>query len=464
MENLNINAILKHRVKNSIDTIQPILKVCGNRHRYTLLIHILDKPRTLKDLTEFTNLSKTALSNHLRKLQKTGLVLRKDYGLYEISPRGIEIFQFIASLYDRFLIDSTHVSPTYELDHQNSSEIKSSLKQYMVTKPAHYQYGWISFNSCISGILQSLGVSIDLHDISGSTGYCFLTNIKKSILDASGPTGFSNYIWTEIFHGIEQFGWQLVLHKETDPYYPSLTKNHELQVQALRLYYWVCDQLQKEDRPLILWGAPVPEYAIVNGFEDFHYDVSTFRSIMGMSEDLIRFDMLQSPGVLHAMKIVKKAQEVSQEMYDFHSIGRAITFMTKAPPLQDFINGLDAYQHWHDMILKNIDNHDVYHGNSYLGESYLELKRDAAIYLNRLAKKYPEEQFGHYLELAAHEFSEMGDILHKFQQLFPFAMQGKMTEDKCRKGAKLIKLLEDYEKSAVKYLKNVKNLWKVKKR
>lgn len=81
------------------EEVLSIIKALGNENRLQVLSLLLKNQQSFQSLMNFTNLKKTALSNHLNKLIKNGLILRSDHGVYTITPDGILFLQTILNSY-----------------------------------------------------------------------------------------------------------------------------------------------------------------------------------------------------------------------------------------------------------------------------------------------------------------------------------------------------------------------------
>lgn len=75
----------------SFEDILTILKAISNNKRLTILITLISGEKSFNDLKEDTELQKTALSNHLKKLINATLILRADYNRYQLTSDG-ELF------------------------------------------------------------------------------------------------------------------------------------------------------------------------------------------------------------------------------------------------------------------------------------------------------------------------------------------------------------------------------------
>lgn len=76
-----------------------VLRAIANEKRLQILTALLHRPRSFSELRELTSLGKTALSHHLGLLVKSGVILQKSRGQYEVSADGQIILTAISSAY-----------------------------------------------------------------------------------------------------------------------------------------------------------------------------------------------------------------------------------------------------------------------------------------------------------------------------------------------------------------------------
>ena len=86
-------------VLESLDDIVSLLRVLDHPQRMKILAVMFSETKTFQELTEFTNLQKSALGNHLSALQEKNLIEKLDRGLYKLSIDGESLFEHIAQSY-----------------------------------------------------------------------------------------------------------------------------------------------------------------------------------------------------------------------------------------------------------------------------------------------------------------------------------------------------------------------------
>lgn len=357
------------------------------------------------------------------------------------------------------------------------------VRKEVEVKPI-YQQCWISYLGAASGILKSLGKECDVVDIGGYSGWSFFVNVMKGALCPSGPTAHNAYL--HMNSGVSDLGFDI------ESYYiprsfPS--KEGELSEEddekAKQLFDAVKTKIDKTNKPVILWGIPVPEYGIVYGYTEDSYLVSTFRNLHNQPDDPIRYDQIQAPGWMHFFSFNEEIS-ILESQRDKDAIIRAFNFAIgqiklayskyadeegKPVPIkpleknsvyltsENYVTGPNAFIEWADVLESVGDEPHSYHGNSYVAECALEGKITAVEFLIRLKQKYEGKRQSEYFNKAALAFTESLKILREFNSIFPFAFQGDMSQTKRKKGAKLLRKIHPHELEAIEHLRSALYNW-----
>jgi hypothetical protein len=333
------------------------------------------------------------------------------------------------------------------------------MEKKLTIEPS-YQPCWISYLGSVSGVMKALGKEEhDLVNTGGYTGYAFaLPNVSKNTTCPSGPTSLGK-MWQEIMKGTDVLGYSI---KQFDD--PSCYPTQEGIVspqdrdRASKFFHRIKTVID-QDNPVVLWGLPIPEYGIVTGYQENSYLVSTYRSLVNQPDEPVTFDALQAPGGLHAVIFGDQVNEITPSD-DKNTLKRAITLAEGQLTEDNYVAGALAYNTWADVLEKAPQKDILYHGNSYVNECTLEAKDLAAAFLDRLAKKYESEPFSAYLREAAENFNEIVGLLKSFQNIFPFALEGDLSEEKRLEGAKILRKAIPYEKQALSLMKKALDAWK----
>jgi len=444
---------------NSSEEIAEFLKSAAHPARVHVLTLLKRGEQEFSVLLQQTNLSKTALANHMNHLVQMGLVQRVARGEYALTVDGKELLNATTTVYKNSIRrEEAQREPL--LNRYTKSMIEGKqLSKKVISNEAVYQPCWLSYTGAMAGSLQSLGVSCDMVDVGGYSGYAFLINVSKGMTCPSGPTALPMETWTKIHRGTEKLGWTIE-HYEYPNSYPKkegCPTPEEIEV-AKRLFAKIKQEIDQRDRPVVLWGLVVPEYGIVNGYEGDSYITSTFRSLTKQPETPIPFHDLKAPGCIDAFffrdQVKPDPETVSKE-----AVNRAVQFATaKVPILDNYVAGPAALDEWANVLERVPEEKQNYHGNSYVGACVAEGQSISAEFLKRLARKYRGKQSEHLL--AASESHEKGaKLMEEFTRIFPFKFEGEMKLEDRKRGAEILRKTMLHEEEAIKHMKKAAESW-----
>lgn len=433
--------------------IAELLRSAAHPARIQILAILLREEHEFSKLMQHTELSKTALANHLNLLMKKGLVQRVARGEYKLTVDGKELLNAAAVMYK----DSTQREEERRellLRSYTKGLIEGKkLNKKIISKKTEYLPCWLSYTGAIAGSLKALGVDCDPVDVGGYSGYAFLINVSKGVTCPSGPTALPLKTWKQIYKGTESLGWTIE-HYEYPHDYPAKEGNptpQEIEI-AKRLFEKIKREIDERDRPVVLWGLVAPEYGIVKGYEGNSYITSTFRTLTKKPEDLINFYDLKAPGCIDAFFFRDKV-DVDATEADREALERAINFAAaNVPILGNYVGGPAALDEWANVLENLPEEKQNYMGNSYVSACVAEGRWMSREFLNRLAKKYHGEQLKHLQE--ASECYEKGwKLMEEFMRIFPFKFQGEMKLKDRKKGAEILRKVKPFEEEAIKHMK-----------
>jgi hypothetical protein len=297
-----------------------------------------------------------------------------------------------------------------------------------------------------------LGMSCDMVDVGGYSGYAFLINVSKGMTCPSGPTALPMETWTKIHRGTEKLGWTIE-HYEYPHSYPKKEGRptpEEIEV-AKKLFAKVKQEIDQRDRPVVLWGLVVPEYGIVNGYEGDSYITSTFRSLTKQPETPISFHDLKAPGCIDAFFFRDRAKN-DPETVSKEAVTRAFQFATaKVPVLGNYVAGPAALDEWANVLERVPEEKQNYHGNSYVGACVAEGRAISAEFLRRLAGKRKGKQSERLLA-ASERYGKGAKLMEEFTRIFPFKFEGEMKLADRKRGAEILRKTRLFEEEAIKHL------------
>ncbi|MHA1449590.1 MAG: winged helix-turn-helix domain-containing protein [Candidatus Hodarchaeales archaeon] len=460
MKDENKDDIVEDTLLNYNKQISRLVKAIASDKRITILGYLMKGSSEFRDLKKKTGIEKTALANHLTKLLDSGLIEKVGHGEYSITNDGKDIASAIAVMYDQSQAKKSRMQTRYTRWMMKMEEKIAKTKEEPV-----YQSCWISYLGSVAGVVKSLGKECDITTVGGYTGYSFMINVSNDQTCPSGPTSLGEW-WNDIIEATTLLGWNIYSYDEKEEYskmksFPE--KEGELTEKdierAEKLYQLVKSSIDN-DKPVVAWGLPIPEYGIIKGYKDHSYIVSTFRHLSNMREDPVRYDELQAPGCLHGIFFREKTGKEITSEDDKKAIERAIRMAEGVEKQQDnYVTGPEAFTRWADILEKGEEANVIYHGNSYVGECINEARAIAEIFIKRLVEKYTGRKQEQSLINAVEAYGEVSKQMAEFVKVFPFAMDGDLSTDKRKQGAEILRKAKEHELTAISFLKAAIDNW-----
>jgi DNA-binding HxlR family transcriptional regulator len=433
--------------------IAELLRSAAHPARIQILALLLREEHEFSKLMQHTELSKTALANHLKLLMKNGLVKRVTRGEYDLTADGKELLNAAATMYkDSTRREEERREVLFRSYTKGLIEGKK-LNKKVISKKVEYLPCWLSYTGAIAGSLRALDVDCDTVDVGGYSGYAFLINVSKGITCPSGPTAVTNEIWKQMLKGTESLGWTIESY-EYPHSYPAEEGNptpQEIEM-AKKLFEKIKREIDERDRPVVLWGLVAPEYGIVKGYEGNSYLTSTFRTLNNQPEEPINFYDLKAPGCIDALFFRDKVEQDAAAV-DRGALEKAINFAAATVPIRNnYVGGPAALDEWANVLENLPEEKQNYMGNSYVGACVCEGRSMCAEFLNRLSKKHAGKQSKH-LQEAAERYEKARKLMEEFMRIFPFKFQGKMKLEDRKKGAQILRKVRPFEEEAIKHMK-----------
>ena len=439
--------------------VAELLRSAAHPVRIQVLALLLQGEHDFSKLMQHTELSKTALANHLNQLMKKGLVQRVARGKYNLTVDGKELLNAAAAVYKDSARREEERRKLLSRRYTEGLIEGKSLSKKVISKKAEYQPCWLSYTGAIAGSLRALGVNCDPTDVGGYSGYAFIINVAKGVTCPSGPTALPLETWKQIHKGTESLGWTMK-HYEYPHSYPAEEGNptpQEIEI-AKNLFKKIKQEIDERDKPVVLWGLAIPEYGIVKGYEGDFYITSTFRSLINQPEEPILFYDLKAPGCIDAF-FFRDRVERDAAVADREALERAINFAEAKVPIHDkYVGGPAALDEWANILENLPEDKQNYHGNSYVGACVGEGRFMSAEFLKRLSKKYQGKQSKN-LQEAAGCYEKGAELMKEFVRVFPFKHQGKMKLEDRKKAAEILRKVKPFEEEAIKHMKKALDEW-----
>lgn len=440
--------------------VAELLRSAAHPARIQILTLLLQGEHDFSKLMEQTELSKTALANHLNQLKKKRLIQKVARGEYSLTVDGKELLNAAATMYKD---SARREEERRELLRRRYTEglIEGKLlSKKVINKKVEYLPCWLSYTGAIAGSLRALGVDCDTVDVGGRSGYAFMINVAKGVTCPSGPTALPPETWNQIHKGTETLGWTMesYVYPHSYPAEESNPTPQEFEV-VKNLFEKIKGEIDERDRPVVLWGLAIPEYGIVRGYEGNSYITSTFRSLAGQPEEPIPFHDLKAPGCIDAFFFRDKIER-DAAVADKEALERVIRFASaNVPILDNYVGGPAALDEWAKVLENLPETKQNYHGNSYVGACVCEGRSMSAEFLKRLSKKHPGKQSKH-LQKAAESYEKGMKLMEEFIRIFPFKFRGEMKLEDRKKGAEILRKVKPLEEEAIKHMKKALEEWK----
>lgn len=449
---------IQRTVLESRDDLARMLRAVAHDKRLQLLALVVEGRQEFAGLLKATGLSKTALANHLGQLIDSGLIERFERGNYQLTADGRGLLESLVGTYKESQVrekaERQRLLESYSRGYDIGGDVR--MESYEIDRKAKYEPGEISYVAAVTGVLKSLGVECDAVDVAGYSGYAFIVNVSKGMTCPSGPT--AHRAWDDIHKGTEVFGWSVTSISEDVSYPRGETVTSEDLERARKHFELVKNGLVQTKRPVVIWGIPVPEYGIVNGYSGDSYEVSTFRRLIDEPDAPIRYDALQAPGCLEALFFEQEIPVPDTSQRDLEAVERAAQMAEGVYAPKGYAAGPEAYEEW-ARVLEGSPGKINYHGNSYVGACTCEGKAFATEFLRRMADRYKERPQGERLHMASKEYEQAQQLMKEFVGTFPFAMEGELSSEKLTKGAAILREVKPHEAEALDSLRKAVEVW-----
>lgn len=447
--------------EKEIEGLSEMLKALANSKRIQILSLLLNQQREFQEIKDVVELGKTALSNHLAKLEELQMITRPVRGTYQLTPLGRTYLNVNTALFreSKYIISST-ISPNTEAPSDGIEPPSSPIK---VSQPAYFLNAWDSFSGSLAGIFQALGREYDQIDISGYTGIAF-----SNIFD---PTQINDDIrydlteWSNIYDILNKLGLRFEIFYEQFPF-PSY-QGHisqitlEDQARANQLFTQVKKSLETYQKPILLWGLEVPEYGIINGIQNLDYEVHGFQIENGITEFSLRYDSIRTARYMQALFI---KDEIYPEHPDIEQITlQYIVSRANGTGLHndELIGGPQIFSRWKDILMQYPEKKESINmwQNSYLGELFHEKFTFATLFLNRMRQRVENSTVSHFLGLASKEYNIARNLMQEFKVCFPYRIFGPVEVKNPERGAEIMAQIHEHIVIGIKHLEDALTLW-----
>lgn len=296
---------------------------------------------------------------------------------------------------------------------------------------------WVSHIGCIKGCLDYLDLAVSDAWLYGATGHAFVINIAD-VLCPSGPTAWKTKMLARLGSNVG-FSLDRVFAVKWEPGFA------EAQLQTWDLVRQAIDGCT----PCYGWELAVPEFYVVNGYNDEGYLFSGPQAdqypMPKPWDDLGTSDI----GIIEMY-----ALSPSEPADDLTTVLQAIEFALEFAHnpskwvLPKYSAGLAAYDTW----AKALENGTADgFGMSYNAEVWYECRCHAVEFLKE-AKDRLDPRVGAILDQAIAQYDVVSRKLKSVEELFPFYTR-KPThirdEPRCRSASEYLRAARSHEEEAL---------------
>ncbi len=297
---------------------------------------------------------------------------------------------------------------------------------------------WISHLGCIKGCLDYLKQDVSKAWVVGGTGHAFIINMHP-VVCPSGPTAWRK---ERFYRLIDNLGCtsRTIAGVKTES---SFAEKQAQTWQAVKEYI-------DSGFPCYGWELDIPEYYIVNGYDDIGYLYSGAMCRDGKGSKPWTELGISDIGVLE-MNFIKP----SPPLDDLETIKDALNFAIEfsgspgAWLFPDYSAGLDGFDTWINALSSN-QAHDW--GMAYNSAVWHECRALGTKFLVEAHERIGGKASPLFKEAAEH-YAKVAISLKELAVLFPFPPKGELKDEERRqKGIELLKAARVDEKQGLQSL------------
>lgn len=304
---------------------------------------------------------------------------------------------------------------------------------------------WTSLVGCIHGALKYLKIAPEISWLFGATGHAFMINMSRDGSCPSGPTAWNT---SQFFKLGRHIGYRVegVFGDKRQPAYK------EKQIKAWEMTKTALDQ----NIPVIGWELAIPEWYVIEGYDDSGYFYNGPGEELGPSPKPWRKLGKTDIGLLE-MYSINPAQPSQDRIAIKESLAYAVDFDqgSSAWMLPDYVAGQDAYKVWIDAVSSG---KAMLMGHAYNAAVWGECRQHATAFLREAKSRVPgiaEKAF----DSAIRSYTEVAQQLKDISELYPFFENNRDEplgiNPKSKKAAEHLEAAKNAENDSVGYLKDI---------
>jgi len=303
---------------------------------------------------------------------------------------------------------------------------------------------WVSHLGCVKGCLEYFGRDVSAAWLFGATGHAFVINIHE-VVCPSGPTAWNTEMLSSLGKNLGYEVDGVFSHRGMDNFEEIREKAWELVKKSIG-----------EGNPCYGWELSVPEYYIVNGYDDDNYHFSG--PIMEGAKDTKPWKELGESeiGVI-AMHSVNPCEPADDAKTVKDALAFALEHATSPEKwiFPKYKAGLDGFDLWMKALETNTA-HGM--GMAYNAEVWSECRGYAVDFLKEAKERLGNDNLAPLFDEAISHYDVVARHLKSVQELFPFLeRKDEHIQDESRR-AKAIEALKAARAAEAAGLKSLERI------
>jgi len=301
---------------------------------------------------------------------------------------------------------------------------------------------WVSHLGSLKGCLEYLGSDMTDAWLFGGTGHAFIMNIHETVCP-SGPTAWRKHEFLNLIRNMGIVTDGIFSHK-------TMKDFDKIQENA---YQKICQSIDN-GIPCFAWELDLPEYGVINGYDDKGYFFSGPRS--EPDKDYTPYKNLGKSeiGILEVYFVQRAASQSDRDVVK--SAFKFATDFKHSPAVwlfDDYKAGIDAYDQWIRALDKNIANG---FGVTYNASIWAECRAYARDFMGEAKEKLGGE-FGSLFDEGKEYYAEVAEKLESFEKLFPYPPDEAHIKDEVNrlKGIELLRKAQAAEGKALDIIEKI---------
>jgi len=417
-----------------------VVKAFSHPERLKIMELLVRGDASFSLIHEHVAVGTTALANHLSLLIDKGLVNKRGRGLYGMTSDGRVMHEAIVRGYD-----STVMSRRQRQKRIAARYVRGRTEERPNRiRKLKYRSGWVSHLSAVAGCLKFLGVRVSPGWLYGGTGHAFIINIVKGVCP-SGPTAWQTSM---LFKLATNLGYEI-----------KGVRGHKSESGFEKKQREAWDHVRKSidaDIPCYGWELDIPEYYVIQGYDEVGYWYSGPGSVEGKGPKPWREVGVSDIGVLelYSVERVTPSDPLSVIRDSFAMVLHHAT----NPPDVIYSNnktGIPGFDLW---IEETEAGTALSVGMAYNAQVWKECRRFGVRFLKEIRKRVPKDLRDLVQETRGH-YEVVSDALSDLAKLYPFPPHSaRETIGVTRESKEAARLLKQARNAEVKGLDTIRQI------